>query len=74
VSMEQTAEKKAVSLSFVNTVANASYIYTPCLYPKSDGPKYLTPMAPIQGCIWDHCCSVGVEDLVDSEEQEDQEK
>lgn len=41
----QTAEKKAVSLSIVNVVANASYIYTAYLYPKSDGPKYLTAMA-----------------------------
>lgn len=41
----QTAEKKAVSLSIVNVVANASYIYTAYLYPKSDGPKYLTAMS-----------------------------
>lgn len=41
----QTSEKKAVSLSIVNTIANASYIYTAYLYPKSDGPKYLTAMA-----------------------------
>ncbi|KAG7109517.1 putative transporter like protein [Verticillium longisporum] len=41
----QTQEKKAVSLSIVNVVANASYIYTAYLYPKSDGPRYLTAMA-----------------------------
>jgi sugar phosphate permease len=41
----QTPEKKAVSLSIVNVVANASYIYTAYLYPKSDGPGYLTAMA-----------------------------
>lgn len=41
----QTTEKKAVSLSIVNVVANASYVYTAYLYPKSDGPKYLTAMA-----------------------------
>jgi hypothetical protein len=41
----QTTEKKAVSLSIVNVVANASYIYTAYLYPESDGPKYLTAMA-----------------------------
>ncbi|GMF68469.1 unnamed protein product [Aspergillus oryzae] len=41
----QTPEKKAASLSFVNVVANASYIYTAYLYPKSDGPRYLTAMA-----------------------------
>ena len=41
----QTTEKKAISLSIVNVVANASYIYTAYLYPESDGPKYLTAMA-----------------------------
>jgi hypothetical protein len=41
----QTQEKKAASLSIVNVVANASYIYTAYLYPKSDGPRYLTAMA-----------------------------
>jgi MFS family permease len=41
----QTPEKKAASLSIVNVVANASYIYTAYLYPKSDGPRYLTGMS-----------------------------
>lgn len=41
----QTAEKKAVSLSIVNVVANASYIYTAYLYPDGDGPRYLTAMS-----------------------------
>lgn len=41
----QTTEKKAVSLSIVNVVANASYIYTAYLYPESDGPKYLIAMS-----------------------------
>lgn len=41
----QTPEKKAVSLSIVNVVANASYIYTAYLYPKSDGPRYLIAMS-----------------------------
>jgi MFS family permease len=40
-----TPEKKAVSLSIVNVIANASYIYTAYLYPKSGGPRYLTAMA-----------------------------
>jgi MFS family permease len=40
-----TPEKKAVSLSIVNVVANASYVYTAYLYPESDGPRYLTGMA-----------------------------
>lgn len=40
-----TPEKKAVSLSVVNVVANASYVYTAYLYPSSDGPRYLPAMA-----------------------------
>jgi hypothetical protein len=41
----QTPEKKAVSLSVVNMVSMASFIYTPYLYPKSDGPKYVIAMS-----------------------------
>lgn len=41
----QTPEKKAVSLSMVNMVSMASFIYTPYLYPKSDGPKYVIAMS-----------------------------
>jgi len=41
----QTSEKKAMSLSIVNVCSMASFIYTPYLYPKSDGPKYLTAMS-----------------------------
>jgi len=40
----QTPEKKAISLSMVNVVSMASFIYTPYLYPKSDSPKYLIAM------------------------------
>lgn len=40
-----TPEKKAVSLSVVNVIANASYVYTAYLYPESDGPRYLIAMA-----------------------------
>ena len=50
----QTAEKKAVSLSIVNVVANASYIHTPYLYPDSDEPKYLTAMA--SNAAFAFCC------------------
>lgn len=45
----QTAQKKAISLSFVNIVANASYIYTPYLYPESDGPRYAMAMGTEAG-------------------------
>ncbi|KAM0755785.1 MFS general substrate transporter [Meredithblackwellia eburnea MCA 4105] len=41
----QTQEKKAAALSIVNMFANASFAYTPFLYPKSDGPKYLMAMS-----------------------------
>jgi hypothetical protein len=41
----QTPEKKAVSLSIVNVCSMASFIYTPYLYPKSDGPKYVIAMS-----------------------------
>lgn len=41
----QTPEKKAALLSIVNVITNASYIYTAYLYPKSDGPPYLTAMS-----------------------------
>lgn len=40
----QTPEKKAVSLSLVNVVSMASFIYTPYLYPNSDAPKYVIAM------------------------------
>lgn len=45
----QTSEKKGVSLSVVNVVANASYIYTAYLYPKSDGPRYVIGMGANAG-------------------------
>jgi len=41
----QTKQKKGSALSLVNLIANASYIYTAYLYPKSDGPKYLPAMS-----------------------------
>lgn len=41
----QTPEKKAVSLGVVNMVSMASFIYTPYLYPESDGPKYVIAMS-----------------------------
>jgi hypothetical protein len=44
-SLGQTQEKKAISLGFVNTCSMASFIYSPYLYPKSDGPKYLIGMS-----------------------------
>ncbi|KAF5857344.1 hypothetical protein ETB97_005922 [Aspergillus alliaceus] len=43
--MGQTPEKKAASLSFISMMANTSHIYTAYLYPRSDGPRYLTAIA-----------------------------
>ena len=40
----QTPEKKASSLAIVNTVANASFIWTPYLWPESDEPRYAIAM------------------------------
>lgn len=41
----QTREKKATSLAIVNTVANASFIWTPYLWPESDEPRYVIAMS-----------------------------
>ncbi|KAJ9635070.1 hypothetical protein H2199_008556 [Coniosporium tulheliwenetii] len=37
----QTKEKKAVAIGIVTTVMNASFIWTPYLWPKSDEPRYM---------------------------------
>ncbi|PVH78947.1 MFS general substrate transporter [Cadophora sp. DSE1049] len=41
----QTPEKKAISLSLINVVSMASFIYTPYLYSNTDAPKYVTAMS-----------------------------
>lgn len=41
----QTKEKKASALAIVNTVANASFIWTPYLWPSSDAPRYTIAMS-----------------------------
>lgn len=55
----QTMQKKAISLGFVNIIANASYIYTPYLFPKSHDPGYVMGMGVEAGftagviiCVW----------------------
>ena len=45
----QTKEKKAVSISIVTTVMNASFIWTPYLWPKSDGPRYALALGTSAG-------------------------
>lgn len=41
----QTKEKKASALAIVNTIANASFIWTPYLWPSSDEPRYTMAMS-----------------------------
>lgn len=67
----QTTEKIAASLSIVNAVANASYIYMAYLYPKSDGPKCFWDACEFWLCICDDCTELGIQDLVAKDEQED---
>lgn len=37
---DQTKEKKAVAIGIVSTLMNASFIWTPYFWPKSDAPGY----------------------------------
>lgn len=37
----QTPEKKAVAIALCNTLGNLSSVYTPYLWPESDGPRYI---------------------------------
>lgn len=41
----QTKEKKAVAIGIVTTVMNASFIWTPYLWPKDDAPRYIPALA-----------------------------
>lgn len=45
----QTKEKKAIAISIVTTVMNASFIWTPYLWPKSDGPRYAIALGSSAG-------------------------
>lgn len=45
----QTKEKKAVAIGIVTTVMNASFIWTPYLWPKSDGPRYTIALGASAG-------------------------
>jgi len=45
----QTKEKKAVAIGIVTTVMNASFIWTPYLWPKSDGPRYALALGSSAG-------------------------
>lgn len=41
----QTKEKKACSLAIVDCLAVSSFIWTPYMWPKSDGPRYTMAMS-----------------------------
>ncbi|KAF1942018.1 MFS transporter [Clathrospora elynae] len=41
----QTPEKKAVAIGIVTTIMNASFIWTPYLWPKPDGPRYIMALS-----------------------------
>jgi MFS family permease len=55
----QTPEKKAASLSIMNCISMASFVWTPYLYPASTGPRYLMAMSAnaamvtgVIACAW----------------------
>ena len=45
----QTKEKKAVAIGVVTTVMNASFIWTPYLWPKTDAPRYVIALGSSAG-------------------------
>ncbi|KAF2737794.1 MFS general substrate transporter [Polyplosphaeria fusca] len=45
----QTKEKKAVAIGIVTTIMNASFIWTPYLWPKTDGPRYAIALGASAG-------------------------
>ncbi|KAK7715109.1 hypothetical protein SLS64_003806 [Diaporthe eres] len=45
----QTKEKKSASIAIVTTIMNASFIWTPYLWPKSDEPRYAIAMGASAG-------------------------
>jgi len=42
--LPRPVEKRAAAIALVNTVGNIAQIYSPYMYPESDGPKYLIAM------------------------------
>jgi hypothetical protein len=43
----QTLEKKAVTIAMMTSLSNASFIYTPYLFKKSDEPRYTTAVSTL---------------------------
>ncbi|KAF4975956.1 hypothetical protein FZEAL_7308 [Fusarium zealandicum] len=54
----QTKEKRASALAIVNVSATISFIWTPYLWPSSDAPRYVIPLASSAGFAV--ACVVGV--------------
>ncbi|KAH9218978.1 MFS transporter [Leptodontidium sp. 2 PMI_412] len=42
--LPRPVEKRAAAIALVNTIGNFAQIYSPYMYPKSDGPRYLVAM------------------------------
>jgi MFS family permease len=49
-------EKRAAAFAIVNTVGNVAQIYSPYLYPKSQGPRYLNAM--VANAVFCAACGV----------------
>ena len=45
----QTKEKKAMAISTVTTIMNASFVWTPYLWPKEHAPRYVLAMSSSAG-------------------------
>lgn len=45
----QTKEKKAVAISIVTSLMNVSFVWTPYLWPKQDGPRYAVALGSSAG-------------------------
>lgn len=45
----QTKEKKAVAISIVTSIMNVSFVWTPYLWPKEDGPRYAVALGSSAG-------------------------
>jgi MFS family permease len=43
--LSQSDEKRAVSIALANTFGNLASVYTPYLWPDSDGPQFVTAMS-----------------------------
>lgn len=41
---DQTQEKKAAAVGIIGTVQNLALVWTPFVWPKSDGPRYIKGM------------------------------